>query len=133
MKKYKKGFLAGTFDNFHVGHQWLLWSSVQRVEKLVVIVALDETVKNIKQKFPKNSQEKRLERVQNECLPSSFVRLGRNDADFFQTLREEKPDVLFLGYDQRFDKQKCQEVFPDIEIVRVDEFFPQYFKSSFFS
>lgn len=132
MKKYTKGFIAGTFDNFHVGHQWLLWQAVHRVDELVVIVARDQTVLRIKKSLPKNSQEKRRERILQEFLPNSTVRMGRKDADFLQTLKDEDPDILFLGYDQRFDEEKSQEFFPDLSVVRLDPFFPGFFKSSLF-
>jgi len=31
MKKY---FLAGTFDNFHVGHQYLCWTAFEIIKKI---------------------------------------------------------------------------------------------------
>lgn len=132
MKKYKKAFLAGTFDNFHVGHQWLLWQAKKSADFLVVIVARDETVLRIKKNPPKNLEDARKQRIIEELLPDTEVRLGRTDADFFETLRGESPDVLFLGYDQKFDEKKCQELFPDIEVVRLSKYFPDIFKSSKF-
>lgn len=128
--RYKKGFIAGTFDVFHVGHQFLLWSAAQKVENLVIVVARDETVKRIKNRDPQHTELKRLERIEREGIPSALVRLGRLDQDFLRTLQEESPDILFLGYDQVKDVSWIESEFPDLKIIRLEAYSPQHFKSS---
>lgn len=130
MKKFPKLFLAGTFDHFHVGHQFFLWQGKVMCEEMVVIIARDRTVERIKGKTVTHSEEKRLQRVKQENLPRTIVRLGREDGDFLRTLREEMPDALLLGYDQRFDESTLEALFPNMKVIRVEAYKPHCFKSS---
>ncbi len=130
MKKFRKLFVAGTFDGLHAGHQFFLWQASEMCEKLLVVVARDATVHRIKGRPAKYSEEVRLERVKREDLPNATVRLGRGDGDFFETLRKEFPDGLLLGYDQRFDEGKAKKVFPKLVIMRAEAYKPEHFKSS---
>ena len=123
-----KIFVAGTFDHFHVGHQWLLWSSVEQGSEVVVVVARDATVEKIKGFAPTFTEIQRLQRVQQECLPKALVRLGDAQGNFCKTLEEENPDLVFLGYDQH-----CPiEVEAMATTQRCSAYFPEVFKSSFF-
>jgi len=133
MKKFNKVFVAGTWDFLHIGHQYLLWTAVNSANFLVVIVARDENVLRIKGKRPHFSERERMARISREFLPNTEVKLGGDNLDdFFQTLVNEKPDALFLGYDQQlsFPAKKLAEL--GIEIVRVGAFYPEFFKSSYF-
>jgi len=132
VKKFGKIFVAGTFDRFHVGHQFLVWQAVKLAEEVVVIVARDTTVKRIKGHQPRLSEEKRMKRILEEKIPGLRARLGRSDGDFWETLREESPDALLLGYDQNFDEEACHELFPEIKIFRAEPYAPEFFKSSKF-
>ncbi len=132
MDKFNKLFVAGAFDSFHMGHQFFLWKASSMCKELVVVVARDETIKRIKNKTPKYSEEKRLQRIKEENLFNAKIRLGREDANFVVTLKEENPDVLLLGYDQKFDEKKGRESFPNLIILRADSFAPDFFKSSKF-
>ncbi len=127
-----KYFLAGTFDQLHVGHQHFLWTAVSQATDLHIIVARDKTVEQIKKHAPQNNENQRLQRIREEKLPHTEVSLGREDFDIFKTLSDASPDVLFLGYDQRVDTQKIQETFPDLKILRAKAYAPQFFKSSLF-
>jgi len=129
-----KILLAGTFDNFHIGHQWLIWSAYAKGESLSIIVARDKTVKKIKGQLPKNQERARMGRVLVDLVSTqnTTVRLGRKDADFWAAIAEETPDMIYLGYDQHFDEQKCQEKFPNIVIERCSAYHPAIFKSSKF-
>lgn len=159
MKKFEKVFVAGTFDFLHIGHQYLLWTAANSANSLVVIVARDENVRKIKGKLPHFDEQERVDKIyhsligqnieginstkllvprevslnRTEFLPKTEVKLGgKNLDDFFQTLRNEKPDAIFLGYDQklRFPAKLLEEL--GIEIVRVPAFHPEFFKSSYF-
>ena len=134
--KFSKILCAGTFDNFHVGHQFFLWNAQGFADQMVVILARDKTVFSIKNRLPKNDENARAERVCREFSAQKNdqikVRLGRRDADFFRTISEENPDVIFLGFDQKFDQKKCSKIFPRIKIVRSKKYFPEFFKSSKF-
>jgi len=129
---FKKSLCAGTFDKFHLGHQFLVWFVRNHSKKTVVIIARDKTVEKLKSHLPKNSEFDRMKRVCSEFHDFSDVkiRLGNKNGDFFQTISEISPDAIFLGYDQKFNIEKCKKKYPKIAIVRVPKFFPELFKSS---
>jgi FAD synthetase len=129
-----KTLIAGTFDNFHVGHQWFIWSAIKEGSETVIIVARDKTVTRLKKQTPRNTELNRLARVKHEILNLETVsaRLGRSDADFWETIREEKPDQILLGYDQHVTPEAINKTFPDITIKRCAPYKPEFFKSSKF-
>lgn len=128
---FSKGFIAGTFDRLHVGHQFLLWKASRKVEKLTIVVARDQTVQKIKNKSPHLSELQRFQSVEAQNIPNATVRLGRGDGDFQKTLCEENPDILFLGYDQQ-EPSWIRNSFPHIQIERINAYQPEFFKSSKF-
>ncbi len=132
MPKIPKLLVAGTFDQFHIGHQYFLWTAQNLAENMTIIIARDTTVLRVKEKHPKNPEQSRLERIEKELLPDTKIRLGRADGNFWETIREESPTAIFLGYDQHFDETAHQELFPEIEILRALPYFPEFFKSSKF-
>ncbi|MCF7831209.1 adenylyltransferase/cytidyltransferase family protein [Candidatus Gracilibacteria bacterium] len=132
MDKFNKLFVAGAFDSFHVGHQFFLWQASAMCKELVIVVARDSSIKRIKNHTPKNTEEDRLKRIKDENLFNAKVRLGKEGENCLETLREENPDALLLGYDQNFDEEKCRKHFPNLIILRAESFAPDLFKSSKF-
>lgn len=127
----KKIFIAGTFDLFHVGHQWLLWQAIKLGDSMTVVVACDKNVKRIKSRDPIWNQKKRLKRVQLEKLPNTKVILGSAGNDFLQTLQSVNPSLLVCGYDQvipDFIAEFCTD--KNIMIHRLLPYFSDFFKSS---
>ncbi len=127
-----KIFVAGTFDPLHIGHQWLLWHAAKMTDKLVIIVATDVMVRQVRNRDPFFPEQERMKRLNQEMLPNTIIRLGREDGDFLQTLREESPDMLLLGFDQVANEELIQSTFPELEICRAEKYFPEFFKSSHF-
>ncbi len=130
-KKFQKVFVAGTFDHFHIGHQFFLWSAHGLAEEMVVVVARDKTVSHVKNISPTFPEEDRLARLVQENFSNTSIRLGREDRNFLATLEEENPDALFLGFDQRFEVPD-HPLFENIEVLRAEPYFPEFFKSSKF-
>ncbi len=131
--------IAGTFDNFHVGHQWLIAQALDASDngEIVIIVARDKTVERIKGRIPRNNELSRLEMIQRfvsfEPEKSNIeVRLGRADADFMKTMEEELSDILLLGYDQKVDPVLFEVRFPRLIVRRSVAYKPEIFKSSKF-
>jgi cytidyltransferase-like protein len=127
-----KIFVAGTFDPLHIGHQWLLWDAVKKATAMTVVIATDVTVRKIRGRDSFYTEEKRMNRLKQEMLPNTKIRLGRTDGDFIQTLREEDPDILLLGFDQIADEKLIRDNFSRLKIRRTEKYFPEFFKSSHF-
>ncbi len=125
---------AGTFDYFHLGHQWTLWQAVSRAEALsgglLVVVARDATVRRLKGFWPAGDEQERWQRVQTEMerVPWVRVRLGRADGDFVRLLEEEAVTAIWAGYDQRIPEMVAQKWL----VERSEAYHPRYFKSSYF-
>jgi FAD synthetase len=129
----KKVFVAGTFDLFHIGHQWLLWQALAFGDSMTVVVARDQTVQRIKKRPAIWNEDQRIARIKLENLASTTLRLGNASGDFLATLRAANPDILVCGYDQFLPTiitDFCQQ--QKILIHRLEPYFPEYFKSSKF-
>ena len=101
-------------------------------DQLTIIVGRAGTVTRIKGRPPQHSEPDRCARIEQENIPHATIRLGREDGNVWETIREVGPNAILLGYDQRFDEEQCKKLFPDIQILRAESYAPQYFKSSKF-
>lgn len=133
-KKHAHVFIAGTFDLFHIGHQWFLWQGVSRAEQGTIIIARDETVHHIKGFSPTHTQDERLHRLKKEFQnhPHISIKIGAPHSAMMDTLREANPDLLFLGYDQYAPREAIRKEFPHIHIETCTPYAPEFFKSSHF-
>ncbi len=96
MKKLVMCF--GAFDGLHPGHEDLFRQAKEQGDELVVIVARDATVLEIKGNLPGRNEQDRLAVVSGHPFVDD-ARLGNLD-DRYRIIEEIKPDVLCLGYDQ---------------------------------
>lgn len=123
---------AGTFDVVHKGHEFFLKEAKKFGEKLIVIIARDETVEKVKGKTPKHNEKERQEHVQQLHIADE-VRLG-NKGGIFSILEEIKPDIICLGYDQGVNEETLREELEKrklkAEIKRLPPFKPEIYKSS---
>lgn len=88
----------GTFDLLHEGHKSYLTQAREYGDRVVTVVARDETVFAIKGYYPDEREEERVKRVVASGLADEVV-LG-SDHEYFQILDVFPPDVVLLGYDQ---------------------------------
>lgn len=97
MKKYKRGFTAGTFDLFHIGHLNLLNNAKEFCDYLIVGVNDDELVKNYKNKTPMICISDRLMIVENiKAVDKAEVMYNLDKVDAY---RRFEFDVVFIGDD----------------------------------
>ena len=88
----------GTFDLLHPGHEWLLQEAKELGDELVVVVARDETVVQVKGRKPHHNEQERIDALR--AVPVvDRVMLG-HVGDKYAIIEEIKPDVICLGYDQ---------------------------------
>jgi len=128
----KKVMCAGTFDTIHPGHLYYLSESKKYGNKLVVVVARDETSKKFKGKSPLHNERNRLEAIRTLNTVDEAV-LG-NQGDIFKIIEEIKPDVICLGYDQNVQKQQLEDELKKrgikADVIRIGSYMPHTYKSS---
>ena len=112
---------GGVFDIIHPGHIHTLNAAKALGDVLVVAVATDKTTKKMKKRPPLHSQELRCELVSSLSMVDKAV-VGHED-DIFETVKEIRPDIIVLGYDQihqeKFIDDGCKRINLNIEIVRL--------------
>lgn len=90
----------GTYDLLHKGHKFFLEQAAARGSSLSVVVSRDQTVRALKKRLPVHDEcarKRALERVAvvDEVLLGSL-------GDKYAVIERVSPDVIVLGYDQRF-------------------------------
>lgn len=119
----------GTFDILHPGHIHMLKQAKKLSDSLVVVIARDETVVKVKHKPPRNKEEVRLQNIKNLGLADKVL-LG-DLKDKLKAIREEKPDIIALGYDQQIPVDNlAKEVGEGVKLVRLESYKPELYKSS---
>ena len=118
----KKIVLAGgVFDIIHPGHIHTLNAAKALGGVLVVAIATDKTAQKMKKRPPLHNQELRRELVSYLSMVDKAI-IGHED-DIFETVKEIKPDIIVLGYDQihqeKFIDDGCKRINLDVEIIRL--------------
>ncbi len=130
MKKIVMCF--GTFDVLHPGHEDYFRQAKEVGDELIVIVARDSTVVDVKGNLPSMNEDARLEAVRDHPLVDD-ARLGYS-GDKYKIIEEINPDILCLGYDQEaFTENLDAELARrglSASIMRCEPFFPDMYKSS---
>ena len=128
----KKVMIFGTFDILHIGHVKFIQEAANLGEKLVVVISRDQTVEEVKDKRTFHKEEERREVLQAISEVDKAI-LG-NIEDKYKVIREEKPDIIALGYDQNHfvDKLdgKLNKFGLDTEITRLEKYEQGQHKSS---
>ena len=124
----KKTVLAGgVFDIIHPGHIHTLNAAKALGDVLVVAIATDKTAQKMKKRPPLHSQELRCELV--SSLSMVDVAVIGHEEDIFETVKDVKPDVIVLGYDQihqeKFIFDGCKRINLDVKIVRLQTPIPE--------
>ena len=97
---------TGVFDIIHLGHLHYLEESKRLGDELVVVVATDTTVRKRKHE-PITPQKMRLELV-SSMKPVDRALLGKESGDIFDIVKEIKPDIITIGYDQPFKERELE-------------------------
>ncbi len=122
----------GTFDGLHPGHEDYFRQARAYGDKLVVIVARDETVHIVKGHLPDLSQYERVRAVEAHPLVSeAYIGLP---GDKYKIVQEVKPDVIVLGYDQQAFTEDLEETLQSrgltCKVVRAQPYQPDIYKTS---
>lgn len=122
----------GSFDILHPGHIYFLKEAKKLGDNLVVVIARDSTIKEIKGFTPKYNERERVEHVRDLKIADKVV-LGY-ETDKYEIIEEINPDVIALGYDQKTFADKLKEEMEkrkmNPKIVRIEAYKEHQYKSS---
>ena len=111
---------TGVFDILHLGHLYYLTEAKKLGDRLVVVVARDDTARRLKRQ-PIVPEHLRLEMVR-ALKPVDDAVLGDRE-DFYRVVRELSPDVIALGHDQAHEPERIKRELEErglrAEVVRL--------------
>ena len=112
---------TGTFDILHPGHVKYLSESKKLGDELFVIVAREEMVHHKPKPFI--PEEQRLAMV--EALEVVDHAVLGDPQDMFRPVREIRPDIVTLGYNQHFSEEELSEQLERmglrVKVVRISD------------
>lgn len=126
----KKIMVFGTFDILHKGHINKFEQAKKHGDYLIIVVAKDDTVKQVKGKKPEHNEKTRLKQVK----PYAGKAVLGYKTDKYKIIEKYKPDIIALGYDQvSFTKNlkkelKLRNLNP--RIIKLKPYKPHKYKSS---
>ena len=99
----KKVLVSGCFDMIHSGHIEF-FRKASKFGELYVCIGSDETIKNLKGKFPVNNQEERKFIIDSiKYVKKSIISQGSGQLDFKDELINIKPDFFIVNKDGNSD------------------------------
>jgi FAD synthetase len=127
---------SGVFDLVHYGHVYFLEEAKKaggKHARLLVIIARDKTVEKLKGKPPILQEEQRRAIVAS-LKPVDEAILGKEEFDMNEELREIRPDIVAVGYDQEQIEKQVLSVAKseglNIKLVRIGKFVASELDSS---
>lgn len=105
--KMKKVLITGTFDIIHPGHLNLIKQAQELGDFLIAVIARDKNVIKAKGDPPYFNEKDRLNNLKKLNLIDKVI-LG-DLHDLYKVIKEEKPDIITLGYDQKISVDKLVE------------------------
>jgi FAD synthetase len=127
---------TGAFDLLHLGHVRFLEASKRRGgpgAKLIVVVARDKTVLDRKGRMPILPEDQRRELVGSLRVVDKAI-LGHSRLDLLGVLREVRPDIISVGYDQKQIKASVEKLLREqglpVRVVQIPKFGPNGLNSS---
>ena len=128
----KLAMCAGTFDIIHPGHLYFLSEAKKFGDRLIVVVARDETSERMKGKKPLHNEKERLEAVRTLEIVDEAL-LGKRGS-IFNIVEEINPNIICLGYDQKVLKQDLEDELKKrnikADVFRIGSYMPHLYKSS---
>jgi len=126
--KKKIVLASGVFDLLHLGHVKFLEEAKKAGGKdaqLIVVIARDSNVERTKGKKPIMSEDQRCLLVESLKVVDKAV-LGYEKFDIGQVIRDIKPDVIAIGYDQKGMARQVLDYVNshglNVKVVRIGKF-----------
>jgi len=120
----KRVLAAGCFDLLHYGHLRYLEEAKKLGgdgAELIVVVARDSTIIRRKGRAPVMKEEHRRALVE-ALKPVDRAILGGEDFDILAIVKEVRPDIIALGYDQDDLEELLSKQNVGIKIVRLGKY-----------
>ena len=115
--------IIAEYNPLHNGHIYHLEQAKALGDELYVVVASDNTVR--KNKHEPITPERMRVRIVSALKPVDVAMIGNDSGDMFAILDEIRPDVIVLGFDQKFDENTLSEELKkrgfDIAVKRADQ------------
>lgn len=122
MKKYKRGYTAGVYDMFHIGHLNILKRAKEQCEELVVAVTTDELCFSRKNKYPIINLEDRMAIV--DAIKYSDKVVKQENMDKVAAVLKYNCDAIFVGSDWKgtdsWNKLEAELKKYNIDVVYLD-------------
>ena len=113
---------SGVFDILHMGHLHFLEEARKLGDELVVVVATDNTARKRKHE-PITPQDMRRNMIAALRVVDRAV-VG-TDGDMFDIVKQVKPDIIALGFDQDHDEtiieQRLAKMGLEVKVVRLPQ------------
>lgn len=128
----QKVMVFGCFDHLHPGHLYFLLEAKKYGDELIVVLAREQTIKELKGKKPKYSESERRQHLEITGIPDRIL-LGKLK-DKYKVIEKINPDIICLGYDQNSFSEdlsaelKKRGLHP--RIIRIKSYKEHIFKSS---
>lgn len=129
----KRVLVFGTFDILHPGHIDFLRQAKKLGDYLIVSLAREKFVKQIKGHKPLHSEKQRKQMLEGLKIVDKAV-LGATD-DYIKHIVSQKPDIIALGYDQTVFTQKLKSKLMGaglgkVKVVRLKSYRAKIYKTN---
>ena len=116
--------IFGTFDIIHGGHIHMFKEAREYGDHVIAVVARDINVERIKEYGALHSESERLDFLNHIDLINEVI-LG-DKRDDYKKIKEKKPDIIALGYDQKVYVDKLTDAITEfgleIKIVKLSPY-----------
>ena len=113
-KKYKLGYVPGTFDLFHAGHLEHLLTASEQCERIIVGIKSDDLVQKHKHKSPILSDVERRDIMRHFDFVSDVYIYYTRDLDiamdYIESKFNQKADAVFFGSDLENDFKSYENI-----------------------
>jgi cytidyltransferase-related domain len=119
----KKVFVGGTFDLLHPGHVEFL-KEAAKYGRVYVSISRDKNAERVKKRPIVMHEDERLELV--KAIRYVYEAFLGHENDFLDSVTRVRPDVIFLGPDQKVDENFLKEELKrrglnEVQIIRMNE------------
>jgi len=130
----KRVLVFGTFDPLHKGHSSFFEQAAVLGNRLIVVVARDETIRQVKDREPTRGEQERMAAVRGESAVDEVI-LGDAKPQLYEVLNRLDFEVLAMGYDQEPGESEVVELLrsvgkSQVEVVRLEPWEEKVYKSS---